>query len=71
MKFEFSRLIFEKTLKSQIWLESVQWVQSCSTKIDRTDMTKLMVAFRNFANAFKKFTAWDDFIWERTTIVHK
>jgi len=54
-----------------MWWESIEWVQSCSTKIDRTDMTKLMVAFRNFAKTIKKFTVGDRFISERAKIVHK
>jgi len=40
-------------------------------KIDRTDMTKLMVAFLNFANAIKKFTARDYNIWEWAKIMHQ
>jgi hypothetical protein len=34
-------------------------------------MTKLMVAFRNLANAIKKFTAVDEFIREWAKILHK
>jgi len=60
-----------KTLKCQIWSESIQCEQSCSMKIDRTDMTKLMVAFLNFANAIKKFTARDYNIWEWAKIMHQ
>jgi hypothetical protein len=49
---------FRKILKYQISWKSVQWKQSCSMMINgrtdgRTDMTKLIVAFRNFANASK------------------
>ena len=43
---------FLKILKYQISRDSVQWEPSCSTRTDgKTDMTKLTVAFRNFANA--------------------
>jgi hypothetical protein len=43
---------FRKVLKYQISRKSVQWEQSCSMRPDRrTDMTKLIVAFRTFANA--------------------
>ena len=45
---------FRKTLKYQISWKSVQWKPSCSVRTGgRTDMTKLIVAFRNFANAPK------------------
>jgi hypothetical protein len=56
MKLWFSRQVFEKILKYQISWEPVQWEQSCSIwradgRTDRqTDMTKLTVAFRSFAN---------------------
>jgi len=45
-------------LKYQILLKSVQWEPSCSMRTDgqtdgRTDMMKLIVAFRNFENAPK------------------
>ena len=41
-----------KILKYQISWESVQWQPSCSMQTDgQTDATKLVVAFRNFANA--------------------
>jgi len=49
----------------------MQCEQSCSMKIDRTDMTKLMVAFLNFAKVIKNFTARDVNIWEWAKIVHK
>jgi hypothetical protein len=47
---------FRKILKYQISRKSVQWESSCFMRIDgRTDrpthMTKLIVAFRNFAKA--------------------
>jgi hypothetical protein len=49
---------FRKLLKCQISWKSVQWEPSCSMGTDGqtdrlTDMTKLIVAFRNFANAPK------------------
>jgi len=52
---------FRKILKYQLSLKFVQWKPSCSTRTDgRTDMTKLRVAFRNFANALVKLKG--DFI---------
>ena len=49
MKLEFSRQIFEKKqLKYELSSKSVKWEPSCSM---RTDMTKLIVASRNFAKA--------------------
>jgi hypothetical protein len=55
MKLEFSLQIFEKKkLKYQVSSKSVQWESSCSVRIDgRTDMTKLIVAFRKSAKAPK------------------
>jgi hypothetical protein len=58
MKLEFSRQSFEKEFIYQVLSKSVQWEPS-STRTDRqtdrqTDMTKLIVAFRNFANAPEK-----------------
>ena len=48
---------FRRRLKYQISWKSVQWEPSCSMRTDgRTDMTKLIVAFRNFANAHKNKT---------------
>jgi len=45
---------FRKIHKYQISSKSVQWELSCSMRTDRrTDMTKLIAAFRNFANAPK------------------
>ena len=50
---------FRKTLKYKISWKSVMWKPSCSTRsggrtVRQANMTKLMVAFRNFANAPKK-----------------
>ena len=54
MKLEFSVQIFEKTLKYQIALESVQWEPCCYTRKDRrTDMKTLTVACCNFATVPK------------------
>jgi hypothetical protein len=38
-------------------LKSVQWIRvvSCGRTDEQTDMTKLIVAFRNFANARKNY----------------
>jgi hypothetical protein len=45
---------FRKILEYKISSRSFQWEPSYSTRADgRTDMTKLVVAFRNFANAPK------------------
>ena len=50
----FSKDFWKKNiLISNLW-KSVQWVPSCSIRIDgETDMMKLIFAFRNFANAPK------------------
>ena len=50
MKLEFSRQIFEKMFKYELSTKSVNWKPSCCI---RTDM-KLIVSFRNFANAPNK-----------------
>ena len=49
---------FRKILKYEIFIKnSVQWEPSCSMRADgRTDMTKLIIAFRNFENAPKTHT---------------
>jgi hypothetical protein len=51
MKLEFVWKIYKKMLKHQILLKSVQW----EPKDGWTDMTKLTVALRKFANAPKKY----------------
>ena len=48
----FLRDFWEK-LKYQILLKSVVWEPSCSVRMGRTDMAKLIVALRKFANAPK------------------
>ena len=63
MMLKFPRHIFEgggkKNLKYQIPLKSFYWESSFSKRTDRTDgrtdMTKLVIAFRNFAKAPKQF----------------
>jgi hypothetical protein len=57
MKFEFFRHIFEEA-QYQVLFKFVQWEPSCSVRTDvqtdgQTDLTKLTVAFRNFANTLK------------------
>jgi hypothetical protein len=55
MKLEFFRRILEKILKYQTSCKPSQWEPSYSVRMDRqTDMTKLIVAFHNFANAPKE-----------------
>ena len=56
MKLEFSRQIFEKSLNIKFHENSASGELRCSMRTDgrtdrQTDMTKLIVAFRNFANA--------------------
>jgi len=54
MKLEFST-DFRRIIKYQISLKSIQWEPNCSVRMDgNTDMTQLMVAFRNFAKAPKR-----------------
>jgi hypothetical protein len=55
MKLEFAQHICEKCSKYQIPLKSFQWEPNCCMRMDgRTNMTKLIVDFCNFANALKK-----------------
>ena len=56
MKLEFSQQTFEKKLKYQVLPKSGQWEPSCCMRTDRraADMTKVIVALRNFAKAPKK-----------------
>jgi hypothetical protein len=45
---------FSKNAQKSISRQSIQWKKSCSTRTDRqTDVTKLMIALRNYANAPK------------------
>jgi hypothetical protein len=45
---------FRKLFKYQILLNTSSWIAGCSMQLDgRTDMTKLIVAFRNLAKASK------------------
>jgi len=54
MELEFSRQIFEK-YSYQFSQKAVQRELSCSVQTDgRTDMTSLILAFRNFAKAPKR-----------------
>jgi hypothetical protein len=55
MKLEFSRQVFEKysTIKCHENPSSVSRFIPCERTDIQTDMTKLTVAFRNFANASK------------------
>ena len=52
---EFSGQISQKKLIYQVLSKSVQWEPSCSMRLDglMTDMTKVIVAFRSFANVPK------------------
>ena len=44
---------FRKILENQILWKSVHWERSCSMRTNGQTMTKLIVCFRNFANAPK------------------
>ena len=59
VKLEFCQHIFEKHSNIKFREKSVQWELSCSM---RTDMTKLIVAFHNSANAPNNES---ETIWER------
>jgi len=49
--------IFSKNILISNFIKSVQWEQSCAMGTDRrTDMTKLIVVFRNFSKRAKKHT---------------
>ena len=55
MKLELSRQIFEKVLNTKFYQNpsSGGRVVSCGQKDRRTDISKLIVVFRNFVNAPK------------------
>jgi hypothetical protein len=61
MKLAFSVQIIGKKLKYRVQSKSIQWEAICFMRTTdgrtdgRTGMTKLIVAFRNFANAFKNY----------------
>ena len=62
MKLEFFKIDFRKISKYQI-SQYVWWETSCAMRTGRrtdgrTDMTQLIVAFRNFANASKMWRSW-------------
>jgi len=62
MKIEFSQQIFETYSKYQRLCQSIQWEPSRSMPAyGWTDVTKLIVAVRNFANAPKnnRCLFWD------------
>ena len=55
-KFSWKDLFIKKTQTSKLWI-SVLWESNNSMRTDsQTDMAKLKVDFRNFANAKKKGT---------------
>jgi hypothetical protein len=61
MKFEFSREIFDKYSNTKFHENPSSGEQRCSMRTDeRTDMTKPIVAFRNFAHASKNVRNWSD-----------
>jgi len=52
MDIELYGQILEKYSNTRFHQRPVQWEQSCSMRTDgRTDLAKLIVALRNFANA--------------------
>jgi hypothetical protein len=54
MKLEFCRQIFEKNVSNVKFYQnpsSGSRVVPCGQTVGRTDVTKLIVVFRNFANA--------------------
>jgi hypothetical protein len=56
MKFEFSRHIFENTQISHFMKIRLVRASSFMQTDRRTDMSKLIVAFRDFANSPKSYT---------------
>jgi hypothetical protein len=65
MKLGFSPQIFENNsnVKFRKILSSESWVVPYGRTESQTDMTKLIAAFRNFANAPKKRRVSTGFIW--------
>ena len=66
MKTEFSRQIFEKWSCIKFHENTLHLEPCCSLRtVGRMDMTKLLVAFRNFAKAPKDFTLCPHnvFVW--------
>jgi hypothetical protein len=54
-ELNFCRNFFEKSSKLN-FMKFFQWQQSCFMRMDgQTENTKLIVTFRNFANALKDF----------------
>ena len=54
IKLEFFSTDFRKKRKYQVLSKSVHWQPGCSVRTEiRADLTKLIVAFRNLANAPK------------------
>ena len=58
MKLEFSKQIFEKV--SNVKFNQYPFNGSRVVPCQRTDMTKLIVDFRNFENATKKMAFFDN-----------
>jgi hypothetical protein len=57
MKPQFSRQVFEKVLNIKFQLNSSSGEPICSMQTDgRTNVSKLIVAFRNFGHSPKKTT---------------
>jgi len=57
MEVEFSRQVLEKFSCIKFYENNFHWEPCCSLRTDRrTDMTKSVVAFNNFAKAPKDFT---------------
>jgi hypothetical protein len=57
---------FRKIIKYQIPWKLVQWERSCSMRKDRrTDMSKLIAEFRNFAEAHNnEISLWGIFVFD-------
>jgi len=68
MKFEFPRKIFEKYSNIKFYENptSESRVVPCRHRDGRTEMTKLVVAHRNFANTPKSEKKWVSMVTSRT-----